>query len=75
MDDDPLVMSVDQAALALGISRTLAYALVREGVVPSIRLGRRLLVPRRRLMTLVEGTEIVNREPTQLPTESLTQKT
>jgi excisionase family DNA binding protein len=57
MGDDSLVMSVEEAAALLGISRGLAYDLVRRQVVPSIRLGRRLVVPRRRLMAMVEGDQ------------------
>lgn len=56
MSGDPLVLTVEEAAELLGISRTLAYAKVRDGVLPSIRLGRRLLVPRRRLLEFVDGT-------------------
>ncbi len=40
------VLSVSEAADALGISASLAYRLVREGDLPSVRLGRRLVVPR-----------------------------
>ena len=41
-----LTVSVDEAAKLLGISRNLAYDLVREGRLPHVRLGRRILVPR-----------------------------
>lgn len=41
-----LLFSVAEAAKLLGISRNLAYDLVREGRLPHIRLGRRVLVPR-----------------------------
>jgi excisionase family DNA binding protein len=54
MTDEPLVMTVEDAAKLLGISRGLAYELARQGTIPSIRLGRRLVVPRRRLMAFVE---------------------
>jgi excisionase family DNA binding protein len=57
MAEESLVVSVEEAAVVLGISRGLAYELVRQGVIPSIRLGRRLVVPRRRLVALVEGDE------------------
>lgn len=40
------VFCVAEAAQVLGISRALAYDLVRRGELPSIRLGRRILVPR-----------------------------
>ena len=55
MQDERLVLSVDEAARRLGISRTHAYELVGRGELPSIRLGRRVLVPRRSLERLVEG--------------------
>jgi excisionase family DNA binding protein len=53
--DEPLVLSIEEAAKTLGISRGLAYELVRRGVVPSIRLGQRLIISRRKLSELVEG--------------------
>jgi excisionase family DNA binding protein len=51
---EPLAVSVPQAAIMLGISRALAYELVARGDLPSLRLGRRLVVPRRALVELVE---------------------
>ena len=39
-------LTVDEAARRLGISRGLAFKAVRDGVLPAIRIGRRLLVPR-----------------------------
>ena len=44
-----LALSVEEAAALLGISRDLAYDLVTRGELPSVRLGRRLVVPRRAL--------------------------
>ena len=49
-----LTMSVEEASEALGISRSLAYELVRGGEIPSLRLGRRVVVPARALEDLVE---------------------
>jgi excisionase family DNA binding protein len=49
MASDRLTLTVEEAALRLGISRTLAYELVRQGKIPSLRLGRRRLVPVRAL--------------------------
>lgn len=42
----PLTLTVEEAAQALGISRTLAYEAARTGELPTVRIGRRLLVPR-----------------------------
>jgi excisionase family DNA binding protein len=54
-EQESLVISVEEAGVLLGISRGLAYELVRQGMIPSLRLGRRLVIPRRRLIELVEG--------------------
>lgn len=42
---EPLTITVEEAGRRLGISRGLAYSLVRRGQIPSVRLGRRLVVP------------------------------
>ena len=49
-----LTMTVEEASEALGISRSLAYELVRQGEIPSLRLGRRIVVPVRVLEDLVQ---------------------
>jgi excisionase family DNA binding protein len=54
MRPERLTMSVEEASEALGISRSLAYELVRRGVLPSLRLGRRIVVPVRALDELVD---------------------
>lgn len=50
-----LVLTVAEAAELLGISRAFAYELVARGELPSIRLGRRVVVPRVQLLALVEA--------------------
>jgi excisionase family DNA binding protein len=50
-----LTVTVDEAAQFLGISRRHAYNAVASGDIPSIRIGKRVLVPRRRLFELLEG--------------------
>lgn len=42
---EPLTITVEEAGRRLGISRGLAYSLVRRGQIPAVRLGRRLVVP------------------------------
>lgn len=44
-----LALSVEEAGALLGISRDLAYDLVARGELPSVRLGRRVVVPRKAL--------------------------
>ena len=41
----PLTITVERAGQLLGISRGLAYDLIRRGELPAVRLGRRLVVP------------------------------
>ncbi|HUF32984.1 MAG TPA: helix-turn-helix domain-containing protein [Acidimicrobiales bacterium] len=53
--DERLTLTVDEAARLLGISRAFAYDLVRRGEIPSIRLGRRLIIPRRCLDDLLRA--------------------
>ena len=48
-------VSVEQAAKELGIGRSLAYELARQGRIPIIRLGRRMVVPRAALERMLEG--------------------
>lgn len=43
--DHPLTVTVEQAAKLLGIGRSTAYELVHTGDIPSLRLGRRIVVP------------------------------
>ena len=49
-----VAVPVEEAANRLGIGRTLAYELVRQGRIPSIQLGRRLVIPLAGLDALVE---------------------
>src|SRR6516165_3673616 len=46
MTPDQLVYTVPEAAKLLRISPAHAYALVSRGELPSLRLGRRILIPR-----------------------------
>jgi excisionase family DNA binding protein len=48
-------LTVEQAAVALGISRSTAYTLARRGNLPTLRLGHRLVVPRVQLDRLLSG--------------------
>jgi len=63
MNNDDLVMSVEATAKALHISRNLAYKAARDGRLPCIRIGRRLLVSRRALEKLLEEPQPLNLTP------------
>ncbi len=51
----PLLLSVPEAARLLGVGVTFGWMLVHNGDVPSVRLGRRVLVPRADLERLVDA--------------------
>ena len=50
-----LTLSVREAAAALGIGRGLAYQLLREGSLPSVRLGSRIVIPRAALEAFLDA--------------------
>jgi excisionase family DNA binding protein len=50
-----ITVTVEQAAELLGISRTTAYQCVRDGVIPSVRLRRRILIPTQALDRLLSS--------------------
>lgn len=56
--DDPLLLTVPQAARLLGIGTTLAYELAGQGRLPHIRLGRALRVPRGALEAWIEANSV-----------------
>jgi len=51
---DTLVRTVAEAATLLGISRALAYRLVRTGELRHIRLGRWVVVPYRAIKEMLD---------------------
>ena len=48
-------LSVLEASKLLGVSRATAYEAVRQGTIPAIRIGKRLLVPIEALERLLKG--------------------
>lgn len=57
MDEERLTVTVDQAARMLGISRGLAYQMVHEGKLPTLRFGKRLVVPKWAIEHLLQGPQ------------------
>lgn len=49
----PPTISVEQAGELLGVSRRSAYRAAERGQIPTVRIGRRLLVPTQRLLALL----------------------
>jgi excisionase family DNA binding protein len=48
--------TVSEVAKILGIGRNTAYEICRNGDIPTIRLGGRILVPRAAIHDLLTGT-------------------
>jgi len=51
----PVTLTVSQASKLLGIGRRQAYDAAARGELPTIRIGRRLLVPRVAFERLLES--------------------
>jgi excisionase family DNA binding protein len=52
-----LTIDVDEYAVAAGISRLSVYQGVHRGEIPSVRIGRRILIPKTALERFVRGGE------------------
>lgn len=59
----PPTITVERAAEILGISRRSAYRAVATGGLPSLKLGRRLVVPTPRLLEMLGVGVAATAEP------------
>jgi len=60
---DRLVYDVNELISLLGISRSSAYEAVRSGQIPSLRIGRRIVIPKTALDAwLANGANTTDRE-------------
>jgi excisionase family DNA binding protein len=50
---EPATFTVVEAAALLKIGRNTAYTAVANGTIPSIRVGRRILIPRHQLLKML----------------------
>ena len=50
-----LVLTIEEAAKILRVSTDSAYEAARRGEIPSLRIGRRVLVPKRALLYMIDG--------------------
>lgn len=51
---DRATITADEAAAILGVGRNSVYEAVQRGELPSLRVGRRLLLPVAKLRALLE---------------------
>ena len=53
-DDLPLFLNVEQVAVVLGIAPSSAYELMHQPDFPTLRIGRRIVVPKEKFIQWVE---------------------
>ncbi|MCG0278495.1 MAG: helix-turn-helix domain-containing protein [Thermanaeromonas sp.] len=54
MDNQSLMLTIPEVAKMLKIGKVKAYELARQGVIPSIRLGRAVRVPRQAFLNWLQ---------------------
>jgi excisionase family DNA binding protein len=54
-NSEKLVMSLEAAGKLLGLSRPTAYKLAKSGAIPTLRLGRKIVVSNIQLQRLLSG--------------------
>ena len=57
-ESDCLTISIQEAARLLSISRGLAYEMVRQKKIPSLKFGRVIRIPKHGLELLLAGQDI-----------------
>ena len=65
-DVERLTLTVDESAVLLGVARGTAYEMIQQNRFPvePLRLGRRILIPKAKLMALLEGENSVSNSAT-----------
>ncbi len=53
IDDYPATVTIEEAGRILGLSRSAAYRAAARGEIPTLRFGRRLVVPTARLFAML----------------------
>ncbi len=63
MKPERATLTVAETAKVLGIGKQLAYAQVKNGRLPVIKCGRRLLIPRAALSKMLSSPEPIEGVP------------
>lgn len=53
-DDLPLTLRVEDLMPILGVGRNTAYELVRSGQIKSIRIGRKIRIPKAEVLAFLD---------------------
>jgi excisionase family DNA binding protein len=54
---DPLVLTPVETAKVLRIGRGTVYEQIRLGVIPSVKMGRKILIPKVALLKMLEAAK------------------
>ena len=54
-NNERLTLTVKEVQNLLGLSRGLVYQAIETGEIPSVRVGRRILIPKASLSRLLES--------------------
>jgi excisionase family DNA binding protein len=52
--EPPMLLRLPEVARTLGIARSLAYEMARDGRLPAVHIGKAVRIPRRRLEAWIE---------------------
>ena len=63
---ETLLLTVREAGKLLRVSRNRCYELIRQGRIPHLRLGRRILIPRHGLETWINEEAGVTAPPAEV---------
>ena len=69
MEQERLTLTVEEAGELLGISRALAYEMARTGRLPTLRFGKRIVVPKKAIESMLERpvASIAATDPDHMP--------
>jgi excisionase family DNA binding protein len=56
----PPIMTVSEVSAFLRLGRSVTYELLRQGVIPNVRLGKQIRVSRTALLTYLENANAAN---------------
>jgi len=56
-NDERLTLTVKETQIILGLSRSLVYQAIETGEIPSVRIGKRILIPKAALYRLLETND------------------
>lgn len=64
MEPTPLLLSLNDAARAIGVCRATFYELLNQGLIESVKIGTRRLIVQESLISYVESLQAKNANKT-----------